>query len=590
MEHESFEDEGVAALMNAHFVCIKVDREERPDVDHVYMAVTQAMTGSGGWPMTVVMTPEKKPFYSGTYFPRQGRMGRPGMMELVPLLADAWKTRREEVLRGADEITKSIAQQISGSPGEVPDLSVLEKAFDQLRGRYDSQLGGFGSAPKFPVPHNLRLLLRWHARTGKAVAADMVTHTLHEMRKGGIWDHVGFGFHRYSTDPEWLLPHFEKMLYDQALMALACVEAWQVTGEEEFARTAHEVFTYVLRDMTSPDGAFWCAEDADSEGEEGLFYLWKPSELRQVLGKEDGEFAIEVWNVIEGGNFRDQSTGQKTGDSILHLDEEIPETARRLKLEPAAFEQRLEAIRQRLFEHREGRIHPLKDDKVLTDWNGLMISALARAGSAMNEPRYVEAARRAGDFVLQNLVDERGRLLKRWREGEAAFDGMIEDYAFFVAGLIDLWEATFEVRWLEHALDLNEKMLAHFWDQEQGGLFSAPDDGEALIVRSKEVYDGAIPSGNSVAALNLLRLARLTGRSALEERATELFEAFGAALRRGPSQHTELMLALDFALGPASEVVVVGDPQSEGTHAMLAALRRPFLPAKVTLFRPSGEA
>ena len=589
MEHESFEDAEVAALMNEHFVCIKVDREERPDVDQVYMAVTQAMTGSGGWPMTVVMTPDKKPFFAGTYFPKHGRTGRRGMMELIPLLSDAWKTRREDVLKGAQEITAHLAQQTSGSPGEAPDESSLGKALKELEARYDSQRGGFGSAPKFPVPHNLRLLLRHHARTGEAKPLDMVTQTLHEMRKGGIWDHVGFGFHRYSTDPEWLLPHFEKMLYDQALMALACVEAWQVTDDEEFARTAHEIFTYVLRDMTSPEGAFWSAEDADSEGEEGLFYLWTQSELRQVLGKEDGDLAIEAWKVIEGGNFRDQASGQKTGDSILHFDEEPSATAARLGIEPDVFEGRMESIRSRLFEHREARIHPLKDDKVLTDWNGLMISAFARAGVAMNETRYVEAARRAGDFVLQHLVDDRGRLLKRWREGEAAFDGMIEDYAFFVAGLIDLWEATFELRWLEHALALNQHMLDRFWDEEQGGLFSSPDDGEALIVRSKEIYDGAIPSGNSVAAMNLLRLARLTGETELEERSGEIFTAFGKNARKVPSQHTELMLAVDFAAGPAHEVVIAGDPAAEDTAAMLAALRRPFLPNKVVLLRPDGE-
>ncbi len=590
MEHESFEDEEVAALMNANFVCIKVDREERPDLDQVYMTVTQQLTGSGGWPMTVLLTPEKRPFYAGTYFPKSGRFGRPGMMELVPALANAWQNRREEVLKNAETITSELARASGGSPGVKPTAATLDLCYAELVSRYDPERGGFGRAPKFPTPHNLRFLLRYHARSGEEQALTMVEATLREMRRGGIWDHVGFGFHRYSTDREWLLPHFEKMLYDQALIATACIEAAQATGNREYERTAREIFTYVLRDMTSPEGAFYSAEDADSEGEEGLFYLWTPEELVQALGADDGALAIRVFGVEKGGNFTDQASGQKTGESILHLPAELATVAKREKLELPALEERLESIRARLFALREGRVHPLKDDKVLTDWNALMISALARAASAFGDEGYARAASRAADFLLAKLRDEKGRLYKRYRAGEASLDGVLDDYSYTVAALIDLYEAVFDERYLQAAVELDGAMRAHFWDERRGGLFLAADDGEALIVRSKECYDGALPSGNSVAAMNFLRLARLTGDEDLSEQADAVFGAFGGDVSRSPSGTTELMLALDFAVGPSHEVVIVGDRGSPDTRALLSELRAGFLPNKVVLFRPAGEA
>jgi uncharacterized protein YyaL (SSP411 family) len=589
MEHESFEDEEVASLMNASFVCIKVDREERPDLDQVYMTVTQQLTGSGGWPMTVVLAPDKRPFFAGTYFPKSGRSGRPGMMELVPALADAWKNRREDVMKSAEQITSELARATGGAPGTKPTAATLDLCYEQLAARYDPQLGGFGRAPKFPTPHNLRFLLRYHARSGEEQALDMVESTLSQMRKGGIWDHVGFGFHRYSTDREWLLPHFEKMLYDQALIAMACIEAAQATGKREYERTAREIFTYVLRDMTSPEGAFYSAEDADSEGEEGLFYLWTPEELVQALGPEDGELAIRVYGVEKGGNFTDQASGQKTGESILHLSEDLAEIAAREKLEPAILEARLESIRSRLFAVREEREHPLKDDKVLTEWNALMISALARAASAFGDEGYARAASRAADFMLAKLRDEKGRLYKRYRAGEASLAGVLDDYAYTVAALIDLYEAAFDERYLAAAVELDEAMRSHFWDERRGGLFLAPDDGEALIVRSKECYDGALPSGNSVAAMNFLRLARLTGAEELSERADAIFGAFGGDVTRAPSSTTELMLALDFATGPSHEIVLVGERGAADTRALEAKLREVFLPNKVVLFRPASE-
>jgi hypothetical protein len=591
MEEESFEDPEVAELLNEHFVAIKVDREERPDVDQLYMTITQAMTGSGGWPMTVVMTPDRRPFFAGTYFPKRGRFGRQGMMELLPALADAWKKDRENVLATAGRVVDFLgSRQGASAKAEAPGREVLDAAYTSLARSYDRLNGGFGSAPKFPVPHNLRFLLRYWHRTGEERALTMVVETLEAMRRGGSWDHVGFGFHRYSTDAEWLLPHFEKMLYDQALLATAAIEAWQATGNEGLRRTAEEILAYVLRDMTSPQGGFYSAEDADSEGEEGLFYLWTPEELREVLGTEDGNLAIRIFGVVREGNFRDQSTRQTTGKSILHLRNPVSTTASDLGIRPVELVDRLESIRARLFAVREKRIHPLKDDKVLTDWNGLTIAAMAMAARAFGEPRYEEAARRAADFVLTELRDGDGKLLKRWRSGEAAHDAVLDDYAFLVLGLLELYEANFDVRYLRAALELTETMVVHFHDEERGGFFLSPSGRSDLLVRPQEFYDGAIPSGNSIAALDLLRLARITGDPRWEELASGALAAASGAIRSAPHAHTQHLIALDFALGPTFEVVIAGDLGSDDTGTMLSALRRPFLPNKVVMLRPSGDS
>jgi len=591
MEEESFEDPEVAALLNEHFVSIKIDREERPDVDQLYMSVTQAMTGSGGWPMTVVMTPDRRPFFAGTYFPKRERFGRKGMMELLPALAEAWKKDRDSVLATAGRVVDFLgSRQGASEDAKAPGREVLDGAYTALARSFDERNGGFGSAPKFPVPHNLRFLLRYWHRTGEERALSMVVETLEAMRRGGIWDHVGFGFHRYSTDAEWLLPHFEKMLYDQALLAMAAVEAWQATGKASLRRTAEEILAYVLRDMTSPEGGFYSAEDADSEGEEGLFYLWNPAELREVLGAEDGELAIRVFGVLPDGNFQDQSTGLTTGRSILHLDGPPTAAASDLGLQPAELEERLESIRARLFTAREKRVHPLKDDKVLTDWNGLMIAAMAKAARAFGDPRYERAARSAADFVLRELRDEDGKLVKRWRAGDAAHDAVLDDYAFVVLGLLELYETSFEVRYLRAALELAGTMVADFHDEERGGFYLSASGRSDLLVRPQEFYDGAIPSGNSVAALDLLRLARITGNPRWEELASKALAAASGAIRSAPHAHTQHLIALDLALGPTFEVVIAGDPDAEDTVAMLSALRRPFLPNKVVMLRPGGES
>lgn len=596
MEHESFEDEQVARLMNESFVSIKVDREERPDLDNIYMTICQMLTGHGGWPLTIIMTPDNKPFFAGTYFPKESRFGRMGMLELAPLVKQIWETKHGEVLGSADKIIDALkGESRSSEGGQGLDRSTLELAYKQLSDRFDSVHGGFGSSPKFPTAHNFLFLLHYWKRglTGLTDGGDnalsMVEKSLEAMRLGGVYDHIGFGFHRYSTDPEWLVPHFEKMLYDQALLAIAYVEAYQATGKEIYKNTAREIFTYVLRDMTSPEGGFYSAEDADSEGEEGKFYLWTEEEILEILGQEEGGLFIQIFNVRKDGNFSDEATGVKTGGNILHLRTPMTKVASFLNVPEQELEYRVESARAKLFSVRESRVHPYKDDKILTDWNGLMIAALAKAGQAFDEPEYVEAAKRASDFVLHKMRGENDRLLHRYREGGAGIQGNLDDYVFLIWGLIELYEAAFDVSYLKTALDLNEDLVNHFWDDEGGGFYFAPDDGEKLLVRRKEIYDGALPSGNAVAMLNLLRLGRMTANSGLEQKAARILRAFSSRIKQAPLAYTQFMVALDFAVGPSYEIVIVGDPRADDTKAMLKALRSRFIPNKVMLLRPVEE-
>jgi uncharacterized protein YyaL (SSP411 family) len=590
MEHESFEDDEVAELLNSYFVCVKVDREERPDVDQLYMSVLQGMGKRGGWPMTVVMTPDRLPFFGGTYFPRGGRLGQPGLMELLGQLVLDWRESREEIEAYGGNVTRYLEEVSAGAAGEFPGVSVLDAAVAYFDRSFDEVNGGFGSEPKFPAPHNSRLLLRHHRRTGDERALEMAERTLQRMRLGGMFDQVGLGFHRYSTDARWFLPHFEKMLYDQALLAMAYLEAYQVTGDEHYADVAREIFTYVLRDMTSPEGGFYSAEDADSEGEEGLFYTWTPAEVVEVLGAEDGELFNRVYGISEGGNFVEQGSGARTGRSIPFLEAPLAELAIELSLDASELEERLEAGRARLFEVREERIHPLKDDKILADWNGLMIAALATGARVLGEPAYDHAAVRAAEFLTTELTNEDGRLLKRWRNGEANLPAVLDDYAFALWGLIELHQATHEPRWLEWATRYADLMLAHFGDPEGGALFLTADDGEDLIVRTRSFYDGALPSGNSAAAWSLVRLGRLLARTDYEEAADAIVRGFAGNLEAGPAGYTVALAAVEYALGPAYEVVVVGTPDEPDTEAMLDVLRREYLPHAVVLFRPDGEA
>jgi uncharacterized protein YyaL (SSP411 family) len=580
MEHESFEDAEVAGLINEHFIPVKVDREERPDIDEVYMTFTQALTGGGGWPMNVMLTPEKKPFFAGTYFPKQSRTGRPGMLDLVPHIAGIWKDQHEAVLADAERFADSLKKMTGGTPGAALGPDLLPRAYADFVKRFDPDHGGFSKAPKFPVTPNLMFVLRSWKRTGDPEALAMVEKSLVAMRRGGVYDHVGFGIHRYATDPIWLLPHFEKMLYDQALFVMANLEAYQATGGEPYARAAREVLTYVTRDMTSPEGGFYSAEDADSEGEEGKFYVWTKQELAKVLGAEDAGFYADTFNFAEAGNFKEEATGEATGANIPHLRADLSEADRA----------RAESLRVKLFEAREKRIHPQKDDKILTDWNGLMISAYARAAQVLNDDAYAAIARKAADFVLTELTGDDGRLLKRWREGEAGLTAHLEDYAFFTAGLLDLYETNFDTRYLREAIRLTDATVEHFWDEESGGFFMTADDSEELLVRAKKLYGGAIPSGNAVSLLNLVRLHRMTANTAYADRAEALVKAFSGEIDQGPFAFPVTLCGLDFLFGPSQEIVITGDPAAADTKALLAELRKPFLPNKVILLRTPANA
>jgi len=573
MERESFEDAEVAALLNGGFVCVKVDREERPDVDQIYMAVTEAMTGSGGWPMTIVMTPDQKPFFAATYLPKSTSLGLTGMIEILPRLADAWKSRKSEISERAEQVAVWLGGAVAGDPGAALEAATLEAAARELASRFDAAEGGFGQAPKFPIPHQVRLLLRWSRRSGDAHALAMAEQTLRAMARGGIRDHLGGGFHRYSTDRKWLVPHFEKMLYDQALLALAYVEAFEATRKEEYRAVAREIFTYVLRDLAAPEGGFFSAEDADSQGEEGRFYLWSRSEILEGLGEEEGLRFAEVYGVEAQGNVR-----EAPGKSVLHL------------ARPTAWEASgIARAQAKLLAVRGQRVRPSLDEKVMTDWNGLMIAALARGARALDESTYAEAARKAANFVLTQLSDGEGRLRKRWRTGEAAHAAVLDDYAFLVFGLIELYETDFDVRWLAKAVRISDAMVARFWDEGEGGFYFTADDAEELLARPKGAYDGAIPSGNSVAALDLALLGHLTGSPERIERARKACKAFSGAVARAPSQYSQMMLALDLMLGPAVEIVIAGDPDAADTRALLREIRSRFLPNAVVILRPPGD-
>ena len=593
MAHESFEDEAIARRMNEGFVCIKVDREERPDLDQIYQLAHQLIAGrGGGWPLTVGLTPDRQPFFAGTYFPRQTRAGRIGMLEMIPRLREIWDTKKEEVLASAASIVAGLTRLAVSSAGVPLTAEVLHRAHAALAARFDTEHGGFGRAPKFPTPHTLIFLLRYARRTGNDNAARMAEQTLRAMADGGIHDQLAGGFHRYATDEKWLVPHFEKMLYDQALLALAYIEAAWVDKHRAnetwmfYQQTAQRIFSYVDERLTDPNGGFYTAEDADSEGGEGRYYVWTVTELSQVLGSQNEmQFAATVFGLKQQGNFPDEAAAEQTGANILHMPKSRKELAAGLGLTPAAFDLHLAAIRAKMLTARHNRIPPHRDDKILTDWNGLMIGALAKAARICDEPRYLAAAGRAARFIMDNLLSPEGRLLHRFRAGEAAIPGLLDDYVFFIWGLLELYDASFDAGYLLTASRLNQVVLARFQDKENGGFFQTPDDGESLPVRQKEIYDGALPSGNSVAYVNLLRLSRMTGDATLEKTAVRLEQAFANMIRETPDAYSWFLCGLDFSLAAAVDVVVVGVRGAADTEKMLAALRGLNRPGLVVLFK-----
>lgn len=586
MEKESFEDAEVAQLMNDAFVSIKVDREERPDVDGIYMTICQMLTGSGGWPLTIVMTPDKKPFFAGTYFPKNSRYGRAGMLELIPRLDNIWKTKHEEVLKSAEEITRSLvsSSNFSGDKSLSPDI--LKKAFTDLSKRFDSVKGGFGRAPKFPTPHTLSFLLRYWKKSKDEHALLMVEETLKNMRYGGIYDHVGFGFHRYSTDQNWLLPHFEKMLYDQALLSIAYTEAYQVTKKDLYKKTTQEILEYVSRDMISPEGGFYSAEDADSEGEEGKFYLWTKAEVKKIL-KDDAELIIQLFNLEEEGNWIDPMHSGKNGTNIFHLKISLDEFTSENNLTGEKVNEKIDNCLYGLFEDRDKRIHPHKDDKILTDWNGLMISAFAKAAQVFDNKEYSDTAESAINFIMKKLVRSNGRLLHRYRNGSSDIDGNLNDYAFLIAALLDLYETTFSAEYLDKAVEFQKILNEYFGDVKDGGYFFTASDGEQLLVRQKEIYDGAIPSGNSVALHNLIRLQHLTGDTAYGEKADAIIKIFSQVITVMPSAYTSFLSGLDFYFGPSKEILLVGNNENK-LKEYSRAIQEKFIPNK-TIIKKNGK-
>jgi uncharacterized protein YyaL (SSP411 family) len=578
MERESFEDQEVADLLNRYFISIKVDREERPDVDGIYMSVCQALTGQGGWPLTIIMSPDKKPFFAGTYFPKHKNMGRMGLLELLTVVQQQWQSNRGEIVKAGDQILNILQRSKSPSEREQLGKDMLEQAYLELENSYDPKYGGFGSAPKFPTPHKMTFLLRYWQHFKEAKALAMVEKTLMSMWQGGIYDHLGYGFARYSTDQKWLVPHFEKMLYDNALLCTSYLEAYQCSGNREFARIAEEILTYVMRDMMGKSGGFYSAEDADSEGVEGKFYVFTRKQVLEVLGEEDGTLFADFYHLSSQGNF-------EHGTSILNLiGRDLKEYARVVNRTVANLSEVLEQGREKLYRVREERIHPYKDDKILTAWNGLMIAAFAKASRVLNQSKYANVAEQGIRLIYEKLMDSKGRLLARYREGEAAHLAYLDDYAFLLMALIEVYEATCKEIYLQQAVTLASDMRELFGDSTEGGFYFYGNDGEELITRPKEIYDGAIPSGNSVAALALQKLADITDDRSFSEIAEQLLRHFAGEVSRYAAGYTYFMMAVDYYLTDHVKIVIVGDREAADTKTMLAVINSCFLPTVAIRF------
>ncbi len=577
MEKESFEDPEIAKMMNETFVNIKVDREERPDIDQFYMNVCMLLTGRGGWPLTIIMTPDKKPFFAGTYFPKESRHGIIGMKDLIPQVAKIWNENKDALEERAEKIIKAITEDVKSAPSQTGlDENIFKIAYRHFESSFDEIYGGFNQPPKFPSPQNLLFLLRYYHLFKEEKALQMVEKTLIEMRKGGIYDHVGGGFHRYSTDRKWLLPHFEKMLYDQAMLLMAYTESYQITKNELFKQTAEEIIDYLVRDMKSPEGAFYSAEDADSEGEEGKFYTWTYEELKEIL-KDDFEVFAKISNIKEEGNYLEEATREPSYRNIIYISKDWKVLEKETGLPIEKLKDIYKRSLKKLFEVREKRVRPLKDTKILTDWNGLLISALSKAGLVFENENYIKLAKESAEFLIEKMY-RNGVLYHRYKDGEIKYEGNLDDYAFLSFGLFNLYQATFEDKYIEKSHALLENMLEKFWDREEGGFFFTSEDNKDVIVRQKEVYDGAYPSGNSVAFNVLVNFYKLLSKNELLDYIDKTVKAFAHNVKLVPTGHSMFLIGyMNFLHG--SEIIFSGD--KEKALEIVYFLEKYYFPLKV---------
>ncbi len=574
MERESFEDEEVAEILNRYFVAIKVDREERPDIDHVYMDVCQRLTGSGGWPLTIAMTPDKEPFFASTYFPKNSKYGYVGLIQLLEKINYLWLNDKESLLDSAKKITESISKPDKKYIKNNISEKTLDRAFENLKNNFDDKYGGFGDAPKFPSPHTIMFLLRYYKMKNEQEALEMAIKTLDAMYRGGIYDHIGYGFSRYSADKKWLVPHFEKMLYDNALMIYLYTEAYQVTKDELYKNIALEISHYILRDMTSPTGGFYSAEDADSEGEEGKFYLWDKSEILNVLGENDGKYFCKIYGISEKGNFEGKN---------------IPNFIENEEFRSMEKDTRVKRLKEKLYNYRVERVRPFKDDKILTSWNGLMIAAMTYAGRIFNNKKLLKTSASAVDFILNNMRREDGRILARYRDGEAEYLGYLEDYSYFIWGLIELYQAIHDESYLDAAVGLVEDMIKLFYDSLEGGFFNYGADGEELIACPKGLYDGALPSGNSVASMVLLKLSFLAEKIEYHEIVSKIFDYFGAQVVGYPAGYTYFISSFLLYLTGCMKIVLVGNEEDVNIREMMNVLNNNFLPHAIIMLKKQME-
>jgi len=598
MEREVFENDDIAQLMNEKLVCIKVDREERPDIDRIYMSAVQAMTGSGGWPMSLFLTPDLKPFYGATYIPPVSKYGRPGFPEIVNKISELWQSDREKIFGTSTQLAEYLkTPEGQSSRGFQITETILDSAFHRFQQTYDPEFGGFGRGPKFPRPVSFNFLFGYCARKGNDSALEMSLTTLRAMARGGMYDHIGGGFHRYSVDGQWRVPHFEKMLYDQAQLVSSYLDAYQISHDEQYAATAKDVLSYVERKLTDPDGGFYSAEDAESvidashSKEEGAFYCWTSSEIEKIIGHEDAVIFNYRFGVQDAGNALHDPMNVFSGKNILYIAHSIEEAAEHFGKPVDLIESSLNKARKKIFDEREKRPHPHLDDKIITAWNGLMISAFARAYQILHDQKYLDIATRAAGFIANHLYDSQGRkLFRRYRDGDARFEGGLQDYAFLVSGLLDLYEASFDFQWMELAIKLTSKQIELFWDGKDGGFFDTSGTDASLLFRTKEDYDGAEPTGNSVAVLNLLRLSHMTDNKDWRTKAETNIAAFAGRLQQMPDAVAHMLTAILWLLSSPKEIIIAGNPAADDTKTLIAMVYENFMPNKIVmLVRDDGK-